>query len=102
MTGFEIALAIIGVAVTIIGGIVTLLVRRRFDLDKLEQRHRDELKELADTRGQRINDLESHIIRLEARIAKLEGAYEALQRFKVNEIANAVVAKLVGEDFDPA
>lgn len=102
MTGLELALAIIGVVVTIVGGVVTLMLRRAKDIQMLEDRHRKELQAMVETRGERIADLESHIARLEGRIAKLEGAYDALQRFKVNEIADAVVAKLIGEDFDPA
>lgn len=82
---------LISILTAIVGGAVYIkssLVRQRSD----------ELSELAATRGDRILDLEAEVHRMQERIAKLEGAYEALEGLKVDKIADAVVARLVGED----
>ncbi len=56
----------------------------------------DEWKELAEVRGQAIDDLYKKIEHLEGRIAHLEGAYAALQGLKATEIADEVVTRLDG------
>ncbi len=56
----------------------------------------NEWKELAEVRGQAIEDMEGRIRKLEERIANLEGAYAALQGLKATEIADEVVARLDG------
>ncbi len=56
----------------------------------------DEWKELAQVRGQAIDDMEKRIGELDSRIAHLEGAYDALQGMKATEIADEVVARLQG------
>lgn len=53
-----------------------------------------ETKELAETRGKRIGDLEVDVKRLVAQVAHLEGALEAYQGIKHEEIAAAVVRLL--------
>lgn len=60
----------------------------------LVKQRASELAELAETRGDRIADLESEVHLLELRISKLEGAYQALQTIKATEIADEVVARL--------
>ncbi len=54
----------------------------------------EEWKELAEVRGQTVDDLEKRVESLENRIAHLEGAYQALQALKASEIADEVVARL--------
>ncbi len=54
----------------------------------------EEWKELAEVRGQTVDDLEKRVKDLEKRIAHLEGAYQTLQAFKASEIADEVVARL--------
>lgn len=56
--------------------------------------HVKESASLADTRGDRIADLEEHIIRLEGRIAALEARLTATEALKAQEIADRVVAAL--------
>ncbi len=56
----------------------------------------DEWKELAEVRGQTIDDIQKRVEDLEARIAHLEGAYQALQALKASEIADEVVNRLDG------
>lgn len=61
-----------------------------------KQRH-EELEELADTRGHRIQDLEKQVINLQEKVTHLEGRFQALQDLKVEAIANHVVEKLKAE-----
>jgi hypothetical protein len=53
-----------------------------------------ETKELAETRGDRIGDLEQEVVRLGRKVDHLEGALEAYQRIKADEIA-VEVARLL-------
>ena len=53
-----------------------------------------ELAELAETRGNRISDLEKELRSVETRLAKLEGAYAGLQALKVTEIADEILSRL--------
>lgn len=79
---------------TIIIGIAGAAI---YVVSQIRRTRTEELAELAATRGHRINDLESTVLRLEGRINKLEGAYEALMTLKIESIADAVVARLVGD-----
>jgi TolA-binding protein len=54
----------------------------------------DEWRELAEVRGQTIDDMIKKIGELEERIARLEGSYAALQGLKSVEIADEVVSRL--------
>jgi TolA-binding protein len=63
----------------------------------VKQRH-EELESLSETRGFVIQDLRSEIEDLRREVAELRGQYNALQALKVDQIANAVIAKLVGDD----
>jgi len=56
----------------------------------------DEWKELAEVRGETIDDMEGRLQKLEDRITHLEGAYAAMQSLKATEIADEVVARLEG------
>ncbi len=56
----------------------------------------EEWKELAEVRGQAIDDMDKRILGLEERIAHLEGAYKALQGLKATDIADEVVVRLDG------
>lgn len=84
--------------ITLITGFI---VASAYITSKIRKQRTDELEGLAKARGERIEDLEAQINRLESRITKLEGAYDALQTFKVQEIADAVVAKLLSDDGIP-
>ncbi len=53
-----------------------------------------ETRELADTRGKRIDDLEEQVARLRDKVENLQGALEAYQRIKAEEIA-VEVARLL-------
>lgn len=53
-----------------------------------------ETRELADTRGDRIGDLEQEVIRLGRKVDRLTGTIEAYQRIKAEEIA-VEVARLL-------
>lgn len=68
------------------GAVYLISVARR-------QSHR-ETSELADTRGKRIHDLEVEVKRLAGQVDHLEGALEAYQRIKAQEIA-VEVARLL-------
>lgn len=84
--------------ITLITGFI---VASAYIASKIRKQRTDELEGLAKTRGERVEDLEAQVSRLESRITKLEGAYEALQHFKTQEIADAVVAKLLSDDGIP-
>ncbi len=53
-----------------------------------------ETKDLADTRGQRIDDLEEQVERLKTKMAKLEDYLAAYQSIKHEEIATEVARLL--------
>lgn len=106
LTGIWLLITII---VTIASAVGLILSRRAKDLSKLAHEHTEELEGLADTRKEIIDQLHddlanmrkehtAEIEQLRREVAELRGAYDALQKFKVDEIADAVVAKLIGED----
>lgn len=57
----------------------------------VKQRH-EELETLATTRGERIEDLQSRIVELEAWKERMEGKFEALEALKIEQIVLGVVA----------
>lgn len=59
----------------------------------VKQRHQ-ELEELADTRGKRIEDLETKLGELRSEMEGLKGQMALLREFKAEEIAEAVASKL--------
>jgi len=74
------------VFILVAGGIAWLMIRK------------GELRELADTRGKRIDDLTAEVAALTAKVASIEGQMEAIQRIKAEEIA-IEVARLLGDTF---
>lgn len=60
----------------------------------VKQRH-EELEQLANTRGERIEDLQARIMELEAWKERMEGKIEALELLKVDQIVVGVVAGVV-------
>lgn len=101
MTGLELLLAIILAVVTATGGIISVIARRRTDLDNLEVTHREELESLAQTRKEIIAELRgemaimqkehlSEIARLESQVAELRGQYNAMRNFQVREVIEGV------------
>lgn len=58
------------------------------------QRH-EELKDLADTRGQRVEDLERDVRHLEGRVAELEGELRAYRSLLEKGIAHGVAQELI-------
>jgi ribosomal protein L29 len=79
----------------LLAGVVAAAIYIKSSIQK--QRH-DELENLAATRGNTIQDLRSEMEDLRREVAELRGQYNALQALKVDQIANAVIAKLVGDD----
>ncbi len=61
---------------------------------KVRRESHMETRELADTRGDRIDDLEDEVRELKGKVEHLEGAMEAIQRLKASEIA-VEVARLL-------
>lgn len=60
----------------------------------LVKQRQSELAELANTRGDRIEDLEKELRAMEIRLSTLEGAYAGLQAMKATEIADEVMTRL--------
>lgn len=68
----------------------------------VKQRH-EELEELAQTRGERIEDLKARIEELETWKDRMEGKFEALESLKVEQIVDGVAAAVIpviNEKFD--
>ena len=84
-------------ALTIIGLIVfvgTVAAAAVYIKSVVVKQQHEELKILADTRGDRIHDLETEVDELRREVAELRGQVAALQAFKASEIADEVVARL--------
>ena len=60
----------------------------------VRQRH-EELEELADTRGQRVEDLEKRLAEQNERILHLEGQMAAMLALKTSEIVSGVTEILI-------
>lgn len=96
------ALWVIVTAIVAVGSaIILLLNKRRVDIDAIEKTYTDELRGLADTRKEIIEQLRSEmaeqarthakeISNLENQIAELRGQYEAMRRFQAREIIDSV------------
>lgn len=84
----RIIIELFGFAVIATGGLVWL----RSSLVK--SRH-EELEKLADTRGERIRDLEATVKRQGEQIQRLEGKIDAVAGLKTEEIAQGVVEILI-------
>jgi phage shock protein A len=65
----------------------------------VKQRH-EELEQLADTRGKRVEDLEDKVGELRGEMENLKGQMQALRDLKAMEIAREVVAQLNQRDID--
>jgi phage shock protein A len=65
----------------------------------VKQRH-EELEQLADTRGKRVEDLENKVGELRGEVENLKGQMQALRDLKAVEIAREVVAQLNQRDID--
>lgn len=85
---FRFVLEIIAFTVLVVGGVVWL----RSDLTKERCK---EAQELADTRGDRIQDLENHQKRMEIEIAELRGQVDMLRQLKTSEIIDGVVGGII-------
>lgn len=59
----------------------------------VKQRH-EELENLAQTRGDRVADLETRVEELQREVSRLSAKYEVLEQLKAEDIAQAVVTKL--------
>ena len=55
----------------------------------------NEWRQLAESRGQRIDDLVEEMATLQERMGRLESRMEVIQEFKAHEIATMVVARLM-------
>lgn len=60
----------------------------------VKQRH-EELEDLAETRGQRIEDLQQRVAELEEWKTLMTGKFEALESLKVQQIVDGVVAAIL-------
>lgn len=92
-------LEIIRVVIAVIGGISALTLGGYAAWKKTkavgEKAVREEWRDLATVRAEKIEELEHRLVVMEGRISNLEGAYAALQDLKVNEIAARVVERLL-------
>lgn len=77
------AWSIILILVAIAGGFVYLR-------SSLAKQSHDELSELAETRGNTIDDLRDELHSLQRKVASLEGQMAAIQAIKAREIATEV------------
>lgn len=77
--------------VAVLGAVILATVWLKSQLVK--QRHQ-ELEQLADTRGERIDDLEKRVEEQAAKVAALEAKIGALVDLKADDIANRVVDRL--------
>jgi len=83
-------LELVGFAVVVILGVVWLR-------SALSRQRTDELSKLAETRGHRIEDLETEVGELRREIAELRGRMQAIQELKVQDIAEAVAVRILSE-----
>ena len=83
-------------AITVVGFVALGATGYFYIRSAVARTEQTELAALAETRGERIADLEAHIQRLETRLAQLEGQMSALQALKAQEIA-VEVARLLGD-----
>lgn len=60
----------------------------------LVRQNQDELARLAQTRGERIEDLEKEVQELREHVLRLEGQVQALMSFKTEDVADAVEERL--------
>lgn len=81
-----------GEALFLLVAVVTGAVWLRSSLTK--QRH-EELEELAETRGQRIEDLQQRVAELEEWKQLMTGKFEALESLKVQQIVDGVVSAIL-------
>ena len=63
-------------------------------ISQVRKQRADELEDLADGRGKKIEDLESELATLRADLKKVEGQLEAYQSIKAQEIALEVARML--------
>ena len=85
------AWSIVLIIVLIVGGFVYLR-------STLAQQSHDELSELAETRGNTIDDLRTELHALQRKVASLEGQMAAIQAIKAREIAIEVARILKNPD----
>jgi TolA-binding protein len=83
---------LLGFAAVVFAGVVYL----RSALVK--QRH-EELEQLAETRGNRIEDLKEEVDKLRTEVANLSGQIQAIQGLKTTEIITGVVTGLKAAGF---
>lgn len=79
----------------VVGLIILIAVGVAWLRSRLAQQNCLEAAKLADTRGERIEDLEAHVKRQDLAIAELRGQIEMLRRLKVEEIVEGVVEGIV-------
>ena len=81
-------LELLGFLAVVVGGLVWLR-------SEISKQRCAETQELADTRGDRIHDLEEHQKRMEIEIAELRGQVEMLRQLKTSEIVSGVVEGII-------
>lgn len=84
---YTVLIQVAGFAITV--GLAAVWLRSAL----VKQRH-EELENLAETRGERVTDLEARVTELQQKVAELQGQMTAMQSLKASEIADAVVEKL--------
>ena len=80
--------------VSIAGFAVIIAVAIVYLKSEVRKEHAEELKELAETRGQTIEDQDKRIQQLEQKVAALAGEVKAMQALQSEYIADLVVEKL--------
>jgi TolA-binding protein len=88
----SIALNLAGVAVAVVAAAIWLKSAL------VKQRH-EELEQLAETRGNRIEDLKEEVDKLRTEVANLSGQIQAIQGLKTTEIITGVVTGLKAAGF---
>lgn len=85
----QVILSLVGFALIVVGAVVYL----KSDAQKTNN---SELRDLVDTRGQKIDDLEAEVADLRREMDELRGQMKLLESLKAEEIAQRVVELLPG------
>lgn len=88
----------LGILLSIFGVFTLVVSAWLYSRSKSAQINTSETAKLAETRGARIEDLESELHRLTGRVASLEGQIQALQGLKAQEIA-LEVSRMLHQEF---
>jgi TolA-binding protein len=77
-----------------VGFVVGLVAASVYIKSALVKQRHEELENLAETRGERVGDLEAKVQELRDEVSELRGEIRAVYQLKAEEIAEAVVVKM--------